>query len=57
MYPEHAELLPWIVSNLPVDLPSMFIPDGVKQVYTYYYDYLKTLVDYLNNAEVQNMRK
>ena len=52
MYPEHAELLPWVVTNLPVDLPSMFIPDGIKHVYTTYYDYLKSLVDYLKNTEV-----
>ena len=57
MYPEHVELLPWVLTNLPVDFPANTVPPLMEQAYSTFYEYIQTIVYYLQNHDVQNMRR
>ena len=57
MYPEHAELLPWVLSNLPVTLPENHLPGPMEKAYAIFYEYVQTLINYQQNRETQDLRK
>ena len=52
MYPEHAELLPWVLSNLPVTLPENHLPPPMENAYSIFYEYVSMLINYQQNKEV-----
>ena len=46
MYPEHFELLPWVLSNVPVALESRHVPACLARAYAVFYEYLHTILIY-----------
>ena len=46
MYPEHFELLPWVITKLPVDLDGTKVSAELYKVYVIFYEYIQTLINY-----------
>lgn len=56
MYPEYLELLPWVLSSLPSELSESRASPTLANAYSIFYDYVKTLVAYHNDKDVQGIR-
>lgn len=57
MYPEHFELLPWVLTNLPVTLDSDLVHSDLCKSYSVFYEYLQTLLKYHSDKTCQGNRK
>jgi len=52
MYPEHFEILPWVLTNVPVTLEARKVSAELSKAYTIFYEYLQTLISYHTDSQV-----